>query len=57
MKNSVEEIDAEIESFSNMYNTSINMCAEAKIGAGAPKTTVGAKVEAPVDDFLKGLGL
>lgn len=57
VKNSVEEIDAEIESFSNMYNTSVMMSAEAKIGAGAPKTTVGAKVEAPIDDFLKGLGL
>ena len=57
VKDTTEDIDAEIESFSNIYNTSVNAMAEAKIGAGAPKTKTGTKIETPVDSFLKGLGL
>lgn len=57
VKESVEDIDSEIEKFSKMFTNSVNMTAEAKIGVGAPQTSAGTKADVQVDSFLKGLGL
>lgn len=57
VKGSQEDIDAEIEKFSKMFNTSVNNLAESMIGAGAPQAKAGTKQDVQKDDFLKGLGL
>ena len=57
VKNSIEDIDAEVEKFKNTFFNNVNNKVEAQLQATAPSTTIGAKTEVEKDSFLSALGL